>query len=507
MNSMRAAGDSSSSNTGPPAGLLRADAYPHPVQNIIVIETHISWVFLTGDFAYKVKRPVDFTTLERRKHFCHEEVRLNRRTAPDLYLDVVPIAGTPDAAVIEGDGETFEYAVKMRQFDRRQSLDCLVDQHRVTTAELADFARRLARFHLKLAPCPNELTHGGPEVVAGAVRQNFEQIDAYRRGAPPAPQLERLKSWSETKLTGLREKISRRKTGGWVRECHGDLHSGNIVRLGQKLVAFDCLEFNPDFRWLDVISEVSFLGMDLAVRGREDLAYTVFNRYLETALDYAGAALIDFYRVYFCLVRAKVEVLTKVSRADAHPIKVAHPDIADYLGLASRLAFDREPLLFFTHGLSGSGKTWVTDQLMTSLPAIRIRADVIRKHLHGLGADQDSHSDVATGIYSEAANHRTYERLAALAKDLLGAGVHVIIDAACLMRWQRRLLVDAATEMGVPWQVIACRAEDAVLRERIRARHAAGRDASEADLAVLDHQIQNQEPLTDRERCHILQRS
>jgi aminoglycoside phosphotransferase family enzyme/predicted kinase len=491
------------------AGLLKPDAYSHPVQTIKMVETHISWVLLTGRYAYKVKKPVDlgfvdFSTLALRKHFCEEEVRLNRRLAPELYIGVVAINGSPDSPQLEGTGPAIEYAVKMHQFDHQQTLDHLLDRAQVVDGELEVFAADLSQFHLGLPPCQPDWPHGGADTVIRAAQQNFEQLEQLLLDPDELSTLKSIQRWSDARLLALSDCMRQRKTDGWVRECHGDLHSGNIVRLKDRLVAFDCLEFNRDFRWLDVISEVGFLGMDLAARGREDLAFSLFNRYLESTADYAAAKLIDFYRVYYCVVRAKVAALTAAQRHDAHAEVVAQPAASDYLDLASRLTNKPQPQLLITHGLSGSGKTWLTDRLLPRLPAIRLRADLLRKHLHGLAAVADSHSNIDSGLYTEKATQQTYHHLAQLAKDLLTANFTVIVDAACLKAWQRKTFEDIANECGVAWRILDCHAPDALLRRRIEAREVAGTDASEAGVAVLNQQILTHEPLTDSEQAHTV---
>jgi len=491
------------------AGLLNRDAYPHPVEAIKMVETHISWVLLTGRYAYKVKKPVDlgfvdFSTLALRKHFCEEEVRLNRRLASELYLGVVAIGGTPAAPRMDAAHSAIEYAVKMHQFDHQQTLDHLLDRNQVTSGELEIFAEELASFHLSLPPCQPDWQHGSPETIARAAQQNFDQLRPLLLEAEEIESLSAIQQWSNSKILTLTENMRQRKAKGWVRECHGDLHSGNIVRLKERLIAFDCLEFNRDFRWLDVISEMSFLGMDLAARGREDLAFSLFNRYLETTADYAAATLIDFYRVYYCMVRTKVAALTAAQKHDVHSELVAQPAVADYLNLAAKLTDKPKPQLLLTHGLSGSGKTWLTDRLITQLPAIRLRADLVRKSLHGLAKTADSHSDIDSGLYTAKATQLTYNHLAQLAGGLLNVGFTVIIDAACLKAWQRKLFEDVAAQRGVSWAILDCTAPDSVLRQRIGGRQAAGTDASEADLAVLDHQIRTREPFTEAEQPQVV---
>ncbi|MEE8308744.1 MAG: hypothetical protein V3R81_15870, partial [Gammaproteobacteria bacterium] len=336
-------------------GLLKPDAFPHPVETIKVIETHISWVLLTGPFAYKLKKPVnlgfvDFSTLALRKHFCEEEVRLNRRLAPNLYRCVVAITGTHASPKVEAAGPVIDYAVKMDQFDHRQTLDHLLARGEVTRAEIEAFAAELGRFHLDLPACDPDWHHGSLETLTQASAQNFDQLESLLQRPMELDKLKVIQEWSSGTLQTLADRISQRKIDGWVRECHGDLHSGNIACLKGQLVAFDCLEFNRDYRWLDIISEVSFLGMDLAARGREDLAFSLFNRYLEITGDYVAASLIDFYRVYYCIVRAKVAALTAAQRHDSHAEIVAQPAVTDYLDLATRLTRKRRPQLLLTHG-------------------------------------------------------------------------------------------------------------------------------------------------------------
>ncbi len=491
------------------AGLLNRDAYPHPVQTIKLIETHISWVLLTGRYAYKIKKPVDlefvdFSSLALRKHFCEEEVRLNRRLAPDLYLGVVVVAGSPGSPKLGGEGPAIEYAVKMRQFDHRATLDRLLARDQLTSNELGAFAAELARFHLGLPPCPADWQHGSPANFSRAAGLNYQQLQPLLQETQDLDKLKSIQRWSDKHLLALEPYMRERKSAGWVREGHGDLHTANIVRIKDRLIAFDCLEFNGDFRWLDVISEVSFLGMDLAARNREDLAFWLFNRYLETTADYRSATLIDLYRVYYCVVRAKVAALTAAQTHAAHSEVVAQPATADYLDLAVRLTKKPRPKLLITHGLSGSGKTWLTDRLLARITAIRLRADLIRKSIHGLATEFDSHSGIESGLYTAAATQLTYDHLAQLAGELLAANLTVIVDAACLKAWQRKLFATVAEERGVTWRILDCQAPTSVLRQRIEARRTAGKDASEADLTVLDHQIQTHEPLMEIEREHAV---
>ena len=485
-----------------PPTLLDPANYPHPARSVVLIETHISWVLLAGDYAYKVKKPVDlgfadFSTIGRRKHFCEEEIRLNRRLAPEIYLGVVTINDSDSGPVVEGQGPILDYAVQMRRFDNQQSLDILLEQAAISEREVSAFAIELAKFHLSLPPCPATSDHGSVATLSHAIEQNFSQIAPFVLTPDNTDLVDAIAAASDEDLKTHAKLVDERKRSGWVRECHGDLHSGNIVRIGGRLVAFDCLEFNSDLRWLDIISEASFLAMDLTVRGREDLAFLLLNRYLETTMDYSGAPLIDFYRMYFCMVRAKVGAMTDIQHHEKGAVLSHTPGLEAYLTLAASLARKPRPLLLVTHGLSGSGKTWASDRLTHRIPAIRLRADLIRKSLHGLEATEDSHSGVGTGLYSESATRMTYERLAALAGKLLESGMNVVVDATCLHRWQRTLFRQCAEETHAEYRILHCTAPETVLRARIEARRD---DASEANLAVLDRQLETVEPLDEDEQ-------
>lgn len=246
------------------------DLYDHPVDGFQVIETHISQVILTGDYAYKIKKPMDFgflnfSTLDRRKHFCEEELRLNRRLAEKLYLEVVPITGTPEAPILDGEGEAFEYAIKMRQFGQDQLFDRLQEQGELAPELLTDLARQVAAFHDQLPAVPDEKPLGTPEAVFAAMQENFDQIRPMIDDSDLLMQLDNLQAWTESTFERHRELIALRRASGMVRECHGDLHLANITRFEDAVTVFDCIEFNEPFRWIDVINDLAFLLMGKSV--------------------------------------------------------------------------------------------------------------------------------------------------------------------------------------------------------------------------------------------------
>lgn len=484
------------------ARLADPGCYDHPVDAVRVIETHISFVLLTGEFAYKLKKPLDlgfldFSTLDKRLAACREEVRLNRRLAPELYLDVVPVAGTPAAPRVNGAGPAFEYAVKMRQFPAEATLDRLG----ATAPQIEQIAATVARFHeTACARADPGGPWGHPDAVWQPVAQNFAQIAPHLADAAAQAELDALKRWSAAEHARLAPHMATRLAAGYVRECHGDLHLGNLAWADGRLHMFDCLEFNPGLRWIDIQSEVAFLYMDLRQRGEDALAWLFLNLWLEHTGDYAGVALLRYYAVYRALVRAKVAAIRAGQTGDAAALDAVHA----LLALATRLTQPLPLELSITHGLSGSGKTTVTRARMQAPGAIRLRSDVERKRLAGLAAPARSGSGVASGLYGDDATRRTYEHLAGLAAGLLDADWPVIVDATFIARWQRDLLRDTAHAHGAAFRILDFPEPVDTLRQRIAARARQGTDASEADLAVLEHQLQTQEPLTDDERAETV---
>jgi aminoglycoside phosphotransferase family enzyme/predicted kinase len=481
-----------------PEALRDPRCYGPSVEKVRLAETHISWVFLTGRYAYKVKKPVklpflDFSSLKARKRFCDEELRVNRRLAPELYLGVVPIGGTPESPRV-GRKPAFEYAVKMREFPSAARLDRRLAADGVPRAAVADFGASLARFHQGL-PVVRGIRAAE---IGSAARRNVDELAALLGSAGAgARELEALRAWTERQCAKLAPVLAQRAAFAH-RECHGDLHLQNLLWRNGKIEAFDALEFDRKLRDIDVVSEVAFLAMDLQAHDRADLAYELLNRYFEVGGDYAGIEVLPFYLVYRALVRAKVAAIKQAqSAAEGH-------DAERYLRTAAELAGDKKPLLVITHGLSGSGKTTVTNELVGLLPAIRARSDLERKRLHGLAATARSGSDLGSGLYAAAASRRTYAALAEIADRLLRNGQNALVDATFLRRAERLDFRQVAAVNGARFAILDCTAPPDELRRRIQARARKGRDASEADLAVLESQLVTAEPLDPAERRHVV---
>ncbi|MCA9017422.1 MAG: phosphotransferase, partial [Planctomycetaceae bacterium] len=295
--------------------LQNKSLYDHAVDEFQLLETHISWVLLTGPYAYKLKKPVDlgfvnFTTLELRKKYCEEEIRLNRRLAPDLYLKVIPITGTEAAPELDGSGEIIDYAVQMVQFAQEDLLSHAIEQGTLTAAHIDSLAEEVAEFHAKIDVAGADLEFGMPEKIMAPVEENFRHLGAlFSSDAAVQEMVALIRAENERWYESHQGLLAQRKSQGFIRECHGDMHLGNMILSDTGVTLFDCLEFNAALRWVDVMSEVAFVVMDLEDRGHADFAMRFLNRYLELTGDYAGVPLLRFYLSYRAMVRAKVAAL------------------------------------------------------------------------------------------------------------------------------------------------------------------------------------------------------
>lgn len=495
------------------AGLLSPEAYPHPVDRVELIETHISWVLLAGSYAYKIKRPVrypfiDLTSLDRRRFFCEEELRLNRRFAARLYLDLCKIIFTGGAAKIanvEADAQrTIEYAVKMRRFERSNELDRLLDAQCVQPPELEAFGRTLAQIHTRLPAAPTTSTWGAPAEIRAQLVRNLLECAEASAGFGASGKVLALRDALEERLAVSAVWMDGRRMKGKIRECHGDLHARNIVREGGELVAFDCLEYNPAFRWIDVADEIAFLSSDLKARGRPLHAQAFRGGYLSESGDYDACFMLAGYEAHRALVRAKVAALAAMQQADVESRNTLEREHCRLLEVAAESLAPKAPRLVLMSGLSGSGKTWLARQLAERLSAVHVRSDVERKRRAGLGALAASNARVGQGLYSEETSAAVYDSLAGIATSVLSGGFSVVIDATFLRRAQRTRFVELSASRGVPLRLIQCEAPEPVLRARIMERSRSRRDASEADLKVLEWQIAHREPLAPEEEIETV---
>lgn len=481
---------------------LRSSLEAHEGHPVRLVETHISWVLLADSLAYKLKKPVrlpflDFTTLAARRRFCEEELRLNRRLAPSLYLDVVDVCDSPEGPRFGGVGRVLDAAVRMRRFP-----DGALWSEKLAAATLAPrhidaMAQRLSDFHRDAAVAPPGSAFGSAAAYERVTRRLIEAVDAWRtETASPDMDIDwpALRVWLGEQRQALAPLWTARLRDGRVRECHGDLHLANVLQLGDETTAFDGIEFNDELRWIDVLNDIAFLAMDLLAHGQRALAFRFINAYLEASGDYDGLPALRFYMVCRALVRAQVTAIGEGQGVHS----AARCGAADYLALAAALSRSADARLAITHGLPGSGKSFVSQRVIEEVGAIRVRSDVERKRLFGLGALQSSRDRVSGGIYDKGTTERTYARLHAVAHVALGAGWPIVVDAAFLRRPERAQFAALGAALAVPFSIFDCRAALPLLRQRLEQRHASGADPSEADVAVLERLTGADEPLDER---------
>ena len=490
--------------------LCRGSAFDHPTDSITLRETHISWVILCGEFAYKLKKPVsfgflDFSSLERRRHFCEEELRLNRRFSPELYLAVVPVTCGPEGPIMNGTGTPVEYAVKMRRFDESQLLDNIVARGELDQSLVRSIARELARLHGELPRCfpdPSGTEAGTPAALKAAIEQNFKQLRQYPLQAPELRHVEAIEQWILAGYDRLLPGMQRRVRDGWVVDGHGDNHLGNMAVIDGEVRLFDCIEFNADFRIIDSIGEIALLSMDLQERGHPGESHRLLSNYLEYRGDYAGLALLDFYRSYYAIVRAKVDLLREPADREGLQDTDAYREAGRYLDLAYHYCQPRPRFLAITYGVSGTGKSTMAGKLVEACGAIQIRSDVERKRLFGLAPEQRSRPEDASKLYSVDMSRETFKRLEEQASVTLASGFPVILDATFLHRHVRENFCQLARRLQVPFVILECIADPEEIRRRLRVRAQGQSDASEAGITVMEQQLTQLQPLAGEELEH-----
>lgn len=479
------------------AALLRPAAYPHAAGEIVHLETHISHIFLAGEYAYKLKKPVDFgfldfTTPEKRRAACAEEVRLNARLAPDIYLGVVPVCHDQTGYHVRpqgcapGEAEA-EMLVHMRRFPQEGLLDHLATSGKLTTHIMTDIARQLAQFHATAARGPEIDRFGNIDSVREPVMQNFVQTRPYIGRTVSAAIHTHLRAWAEDFLHNHAGLFSERVHAGKIVDGHGDLHLRNMCKLDGRVLIFDCIEFNPALRAGDVMNDIAFLIMDLDHRALAAHANRFLNEYLEQTRDYAGLKLLDFYRFYRACVRAKV-LSFESDTAPATGRRGVEQEAASYFDLAEQVLTPRAPGLLITCGVSGSGKTTLAHQAAELLDAVMVRSDAVRKHLAGIPLTTRG-TESGIDIYTSSMTSRTYEALVQHAREVIASGRWAILDAVYGKKSERAAAAALARELRVPFGVLYCKAPQTELKRRLDQRAIEGRDISDATVTVLEQQL------------------
>jgi aminoglycoside phosphotransferase family enzyme/predicted kinase len=483
--------------------MMQPGFYPHPVKEPIrLMQTHISYVFLTGDYAYKVKKPMnfgflDFSTLERRQHFCMEEIQMNKLNAPEIYLDVLAITQTGEHFELGGAGEAVEYVLKMREFPQDDLFISMFEQGRLTEAHMEELGRIVAQFHAKAQTNDYIRSFGEVSQVRQAIDENYEQTEKYIGSPQTLEQFEQTRQFTDKFFENEQELFQSRIQNNWIRECHGDLHLRNICLWQNKIQLFDRIEFNEPFRFVDVMYDIAFAVMDLEARGRKELGNAFLNTYIEQTGDWEGLQVLPLYLSRQAYVRAKVtSFLLDDPGVPEDAKKEATATASDYYRLAWEYTKTNKGRLILMSGLSGSGKTTVGRHLARHLGAIHLRSDAVRKHLAGIPLEQAGGADLYTTQMSE----KTYDRLLDLGIKLAKRGFSVILDAKYDREALRKKAIAQAESNQLPVQIIYCTAPEAVLRDRLLSRTG---DVSDATADLLSQQQATAQAFTDAEKAIV----
>lgn len=486
--------------------LHNPDCYPHPVSlPIQVIETQVSWVLLTGEFAYKFKKEIyfgflDFSTLAKRQFYCEEELRLNQRLAPDIYQAVVAIQSGDEHPIICTDdhrldqtpepvpatGQTLEYAVRMLQFDHTAGLDQLMQKNQFEEHWIDELAEQLALFHQKLPTVASNSPWGTASNIWQLVSDNYIHTLDFCQDSQDLEQLAELYGQATEQYSALLDVFQERRNQGFIRECHGDLHLGNVTLYAKRLRLFDCIEFNLQFRWIDTCADLAFLLMDLEACGKYAWANRALNRYLEITGDYQCLLLLDFYKCFRSMVRAKVATLG--SQADQSIFQ-------KYLHLSQSYQIRKAPKLILMHGLSGSGKSYLSAKLLEHSHLIRIRSRTQRRRLYIELQKKGKNLE----LYGPEINARLSQHLLNLAEQLISQGYTVVVDGTFLKQHFRQKYINLAKKLNTPMKIISCYCEHKLMEARlIKSKDTRFNDKQQLLQRLYDQQLSEQ-PLSEAE--------
>ncbi|BCN93399.1 hypothetical protein THMIRHAM_11840 [Thiomicrorhabdus immobilis] len=496
--------------------LLNPETYPHPVEVITTIETHISIVFLTGQYAYKLKKPVDFgflnfSTIERRKQFCKLELSLNRRTAPQLYLGVdkivkqangytiLPIEENSDClfpATNDTDRNAIDYLVKMKQFNPNNVLGRLLNDGCLDDQMISALTQQIARFHKSAQAVELSEEYGDPLIQLQPMLDNFPSLQAYFKEDGIEQQLAALQNWTNQQFAIHQNQLKERKQQGFVRACHGDLHLDNITLIDNQPVLFDGIEFNEYFRWIDVISDLAFLLIDLDYRKQYATSYKILSQYLSQTLDYNGLFLLNFYRVYRTMVRAKITAL-RAEQLPAKSLEQKHIEqtALNYIQQATAYTvIPKTAKCILLQGVSGSGKSHFANQLLEGLDgfnAIILSSDRIRKTIFGIDPQERVAGPEQKRLYSAEMNQKTYQALADYSAICLQLGFNVILDATFLKYSHRQAIYQVAESLSAESYLFSLKTTSETAEQSIQLRQQLNNNPSDASAEVMYNQLKH----------------
>jgi aminoglycoside phosphotransferase family enzyme/predicted kinase len=483
--------------------LLLPSTYPHSVERVELIQTHISYVLLAGEYVYKVKKPVDmgfldYTSLEKRKFYCEQEVQLNRRLCSDAYLGIVAITVENGTVSLDGKGEVVDYAVKMKRLPAERMMERLLERGTITSEMLERLTAKLATFHAEAETSEHIQSFGGLEAVAANWRENFDQTEPYIGQTISREQFERIRAYVDRFLVEDAWLLENRVKDDRIRDCHGDLRS-NAVCFEDGICVFDCIEFNDRFRYADTASDLAFLAMDIDFRGQPALSDEMVGLYLAQSLDTTLPLVLHFYKCYRAFVRGKVDGFQlDQPEIPAEQKAVAAEGARRYFALADEYASRATPAIVIALvGVTGSGKSYLGNALASRLGAVVISSDVTRKTLAGLDPKRQQPEPVDSGIYSPEMTDLTYAEMLLQAVSFLSRGKPVVLDASYLARQMRQRAREFAERAGVRFLAVECVADEPLVRERLQRRRSAVWSPSDGRWEVYQAQLKRAEALSE----------
>lgn len=490
--------------------LLKPSAYPEPTVSVRLIQTHVSFIFITDDFVYKIKKPVDFgflnfSTLDRRRFYCNEEVRLNRRLSPDIYLGVVEVRESPCGAAFHGDGKVIDYAVKMRRLPEERMLNRLLGEGKATDDDIRRIARTIAEFHLDAGRSEEIDRYGSTECIRRNWEENFQQIADFSSLTIRGQDLRIIKEWVENFLVENERLFADRVSRGFIRDCDGDIHTENIC-LNDQVRIFDCIEFNNRFRYSDTASDIAFLLMDFDFNGRPDFSDIFLAEYAAATEDRDIGRLLDFYKLYRAVVRGKVESFSlRDPNIPAHEKQAAKQRAIRYFRLARGYVLRRKlpPSLIITCGLTGTGKSSMAKELAFELGLEVAGSDETRKRLAAVGPYEHRLDEYNKGIYTETFTDATYGELLRRSEKTLAAGRGIVVDATFRRKGDRLLFRNLAARLKVPFYLILTTCPENVVKERLDER-LRRREVSDGRWELFQRQKEEFEPPGSNEGGTIL---
>lgn len=476
--------------------------YPDRPSQIRIAETHISYLFFTGRYVYKVKKPVDFgfldfTTLEKRKFFCQQEVKLNSRLSPDVYLGVEEIREENGRISLGGQGKTIEYAVKMKELPSEGMLIRLVSESKATPELMDRIALKIATFHRE-AETSNEIAgFGNVSVIKKNIQENFIQTVPYIGKTLLREQYDFISERAAAFLGHYNLIFAKRKNGGMIKDCHGDLHLGAICVEKDNIQVFDCIEFNDRFRYGDTAADIAFLTMDLEYNNCFDLSSAFTEAYIRYSGDSDISVVLRFYKSYRAYVRGKVmSFLLDEGEVSEEQKRKALKSAKGYFGLA--YSYFMQPTLIIMAGLVGTGKSAVAASLGEATGAPVVRSDEARKRLAGILPGEHRYEDYEKGIYSEEFTNKTYSELLKEASEVLGGGRSIILDASYKCRASRERAAALAREKGARFFIVECVCEEEVVRARLKKRMGE-KEVSDGRWETYERQKHGFEQITENE--------